>query len=149
MASVYNERKIGFEIKKTANLFKKKFGEIVKETSGKSDFSEQYCWILGYLYRRKDTVICQKDLEKAFYAKRATMSKLLTKLESEGYIERREVQGDKRLNQIALTEKGLLEQENIQNNIDCFDRKITSILSENERKILFEILDRIDNALEK
>ena len=109
--SNYGDRRIGFEIKKTANLFKKKFAEIVKENGDKNEISEQYCWILGYLYRRKQDTICQKDLEKAFCSKRATMSKILTKLEDEGYIERRMVKGDKRLNQIALTEKGLQEQE--------------------------------------
>ena len=85
------EKRIGFEIKKTANLIKTKFSEAVQtafETCDSDDINEQCCWILGYLYRHGNSIVCQKDLEKAFCVGRATMSKMLTNLEGREYIER-------------------------------------------------------------
>ena len=98
-----NQRKIGFEIKKVSNLFKRKFGEIIRRDDRLNDIPRHSIWVIGYLYNRKDQVICQKDLEKAFCTNRATMSKILTQLENLGYVQRTPVKGDKRLNQISLT----------------------------------------------
>ena len=143
------EKRIGFEIKKTSNLIKSKFAEIIQSTYQESDFPEQYCWILGYLYRHRDRVIIQKDIEQAFCVCRATMSKTITCLENKGYIERKEVQGDKRINQIALTEKGLEQESKVRNSIAIFEKQLSSNLTDEEKQQLFSVLNKITNILKE
>ena len=142
------EKRLGFEIKKVSNLIKTRFGEIVQSTYDSKDFPENYSWILGYLFRHRDRVVCQKDLEKAFCVGRATMSKMLTCLEDKGYIERKNVDTDKRLNQIVLTEKGLKLESKIKESIDNFDNKLLATLSDEEREQMFALLEKLAFALQ-
>lgn len=143
------EKRIGFEIKKVSNLLKSKFTEIVRSNHDSSDFPQQYFWILGYLYRNRDSVICQKDLEKAFCQGRATMSKTVSALESMGYIERKQVEGDKRLNRIALTEKGTEQENKVKESLIQFDEKLKAVLTDDEKEQLFTILDKLSDALQE
>lgn len=143
------QRKIGFEVKKISNLFKKRFNDIIQCDERFSNIPKQSVWIIGYLFNRKDQIICQKDLEKAFCTNRATMSKILTQLEDLGYIQRTPVEGDKRLNQICLTEMGIQKETCTRKKIDEFEEQVLSKFSDEEINQIFAVLDKLNFVLEE
>ena len=68
-------------------------------------------WIIGYLYRHRDTPVFQRDIEREFSITRSTVTNILQLMERKGYIERRSVPQDARLKQLVLTEEGICFHE--------------------------------------
>ena len=92
------ERHAGYEVKALSNLIRRK----VWELSGQPEcdaFTEMQGMLLGFLCHNRDQEIFQKDLEEAFYIRRSTASRLLKRLEEEGFVMRCSVSRDARLKQ--------------------------------------------------
>ena len=68
-------------------------------------FTEMQGMLLGFLCHNRDQEIFQKDLEEAFYIRRSTASRLLKRLEEEGFVMRCSVSRDARLKQVMATPK--------------------------------------------
>lgn len=93
------ERHAGYEVKALSNLIRRK----VWELSGQPEcdaFTEMQGMLLGFLCHNRDQEIFQKDLEEAFYIRRSTASRLLKRLEEEGFVMRCSVSRDARLKQV-------------------------------------------------
>lgn len=87
------ERHAGYEVKALSNLIRRK----VWELSGQPEcdaFTEMQGMLLGFLCHNRDQEIFQKDLEEAFYIRRSTASRLLKRLEEEGFVMRCSVSRD-------------------------------------------------------
>ena len=98
------ERHAGYEVKALSNLIRRK----VWELSGQPEcdaFTEMQGMLLGFLCHNRDQEIFQKDLEEAFYIRRSTASRLLKRLEEEGFVMRCSVSRDARLKQVMATPK--------------------------------------------
>lgn len=143
------ERRLGFEIIKMSNLFKAKLSEKLSCNEQLKDFPKQYAWILGFLYRRKDEITCQKDLQNAFCMNRATISKILTQLEEMDYIQRKPVKGDKRLNCIILTDKGNELELEMRKQIASFEKDFISKFTDDEIKDMFYLIDKLTSVMQK
>ena len=90
------ERHVGYEIKALSNLLRRKVLEMTGSTDG-DDFTEMQVKLLGFLCHNRDQEVCQKDIEEAFYIRRSTASRLLKRLESQGFVIRQTVERDARL----------------------------------------------------
>ena len=53
------------------------------------------------------------------------------------------------INPLVLTEEGEKIQQGVCRELDSFDRKLLSVLTEEEQKTLFELLDKIKNSMEE
>ena len=105
--------------------------------------------LLGYLYANRDRDIYQRDVEKEFSIRRATSSKVITRLEGKGFVRRESVDCDARLKKLVLTEEGIKIQRDVCRELDDFDEKLISVLTKDEQETLFELLGKIKNSLEK
>lgn len=105
--------------------------------------------ILGHLYRNKDEIVYQKNIENTFDIRGGTVTGVIDSLVSQNYIQRIESEIDKRKKKIVLTDSG----EEVA--IKCFEiiteveGKLSNILTEEERNIFYQLMDKINNWLDE
>ena len=143
-----NECRFGREIRIISNLMRRRLDSSAVMTRAKN-ITGTGGWLLGYLYANRDRDIYQRDVEKEFSIRRATSSKVITRLEDKGFVRRESVDCDARLKKLVLTEEGIKIQRDVCRELDDFDEKLISVLTEDEQKTLFELLGKIKDSLEK
>ena len=98
--------------------------------------------MLSELYRAGGTAT-QAELLESFGVKNATLSETLSKLECKGLITRGRDDDDRRRGTVSLTEAGCeLARESAERFRDFEDRGF-SCLSEEEKEVLLELLERV------
>jgi DNA-binding MarR family transcriptional regulator len=85
----------------------------------------------------------QRELQDTVPISSAALSEVLTKLESEGLITRTRSRSDKRQLDVSLTEEGQAEAKLCAEKRAKFEEIAFSVLSEDERTQLLEVLDRL------
>lgn len=90
----------------------------------------------------------QHELARALQIEGATLTRHLDRLESAGLVSRRRGGGDRRAIQVEATPAGREAYERMLGAAMSADRKIRSVLSEEELATLHELLSRIRGALE-
>lgn len=143
-----NECRFGREIRIISNLMRRRLDSSAVMTRSKN-ITGTGGWLLGYLYANRDRDIYQRDVEKEFSIRRATSSKVITRLEDKGFVRRESVDCDARLKKLVLKEEGIKIQRDVCRELDDFDEKLISVLTEDEQKTLFELLGKIKDSLEK
>ena len=143
-----NECRFGREIRIISNLMRRRLDSSAVMTRSKN-ITGTGGWLLGYLYANRDRDIYQRDVEKEFSIRRATSSKVITRLEDKGFVRRESVDCDARLKKLVLTEEGMKIQRDVCRELDDFDEKLISVLTEDEQKTLFALLGKIKDSLEK
>lgn len=143
-----NECRFGREIRIISNLMRRRLDSSAVMTRSKN-ITGTGGWLLGYLYANRDRDIYQRDVEKEFSIRRASSSKVITRLEDKGFVRRESVDCDARLKKLVLTEEGMKIQRDVCRELDDFDEKLISVLTEDEQKTLFELLGKIKDSLEK
>jgi len=104
-------------------------------------------FIIGYINRNSGRDVFQKDIEKTFSYRRSTASTVLGLMEEKGLIERRPVEYDARLKKLVLTEKSKRFAASCEEDGRALDERIASWISEDERRELLRILDKIKTNL--
>lgn len=141
------KRAISFEIRMLANLVKRSM-----ETSAANDGQETTTglqgWIIGYLVNNADREIFQRDIEKHFNIRRATVTGILQLMERDGLIERKSVEQDARLKKIILTEKAKrIHELNYQRFVE-FEQKLQADLTDEELETFCSIVEKLKKNLE-
>lgn len=85
----------------------------------------------------------QRELQDTVPISSAALSEVLAKLESEGLITRTRSQSDKRQLDVSLTADGQAEAKLCAEKRAKFEEEAFSVLSEEERAQLLEVLDRL------
>ena len=91
----------------------------------------------------------QKDLAESMELSTATVAVSLKKLERGGYIKRSVDTADNRLNRITITEKGKKVVEQSRQIFESTDRKIFQGLTEEEKRLLFDLVQKMNANLGK
>ena len=105
-------------------------------------------WIIGYLYRHRDTPVFQRDIEREFSITRSTVTNILQLMERKGYIERRSVPQDARLKQLVLTEEGICFHEKTMLCFHQTDDYVAGLLTAEENTELLRLLNKLRDALQ-
>lgn len=142
-----NAFRFGREIKVISNLLKRLIGnyengKYVNEVTGNNAF------IIGYLAEHSDRDVFQKDLEDVFSVRRSTMSNIIARMEQKGFLIRVPVDHDARLKKLLLTEKGEAIHALMENNIRSAEKKLIENFSEEEKEMLFRLLQKLRRNLE-
>ena len=106
-------------------------------------------FIFVHLYKNKDKEIFQKDIEKEFGMTRSTASNILALMEKKGLIKRIPSLIDKRLKQVVLTPLGDEYSKKVKDELDDFNSKINNCFNDEEKKQLFNYLERINEVVKK
>lgn len=142
------KRRLGREIRILSNMMRREIDSsetlrCTRKVTGTGG------WLLGYLYANRDIDVYQRDIEKEFQIRRATSSKVVSRMEEKGLVRRETVSSDARLKKLTLTDAGLALQREICSNLDSFDEKFTAGLSEKELDAFYSVIDRIKENIEK
>jgi len=91
--------------------------------------------------------ISQKELASRMNISPATLTRMVQNMEKNGYITRKTSEADQRITLIHLTEKGIETRAIIDKKLKAIDEKIFKNFNEEERKILEDMLLRIQKQL--
>ena len=144
---MHQERHVGYEIKALANLLWRKVLETTTGSSEGDDFTEMQAKILGFLCHNRDQEVCQKDIEEAFYIRRSTASRLLKRLETDGFIVRQSVSRDARLKQVTTTPKADALLQDVTERISYVERTLTRGLSQQELDQFLTTVEKLKQNL--
>ena len=134
------------QIRRVDNLIFRKINPFARE-NGVEQATPMHGWIIGYLYRHRDTAVFQRDIEREFSITRSTVTNILQLMERKGYIERRSVPQDARLKQLVLTEEGIRFHENTIRSFHQTDDYVAGLLTEEENTELLRLLNKLRDAL--
>lgn len=101
--------------------------------------------ILDYLYERDGCI--QREIAAGCLIEPASVTSLLAKMEQQGYVERRQVKGDRRALRVFLTEQGRSMACRVRQVLEETERQALGDLNEEEKEILNALLQRIGHAL--
>lgn len=136
------EEKVGPYIKKINDMIEKQINKSLKEY----DLTMTQGRIIMYLNANRDKNISQKDIEKEFNISHVTVSGLISRLESGGFVK---VDREKRINKIILLPKCIMNEETIIKH----QKKLEGILFKNfndkEEQEILMYLKRIYNNLKE
>ena len=142
-----NEKFIGREIRKTDNMLKR--SHINSELHKKiQNITGTNGWIIGFLADNSDKDIFQKDIEEIFSLRRSTVSNMVQLMEKKGFITRESVDYDARLKKLVLTQKALEIHKAVLADVAENEKKLKSGISEEELKIFFDVIGKIQKNLE-
>lgn len=137
---------ISMELGKTFRGIKR-FFESKKNFENFNEATQNQCCVIGFLYENSEREIYQKDIEKEFDIRRSTATNILKLMEKNGYIERFRVKNDERLKRIVLTPKAKQCAIDMGIRIESLNGQIEQGITSEEKRIFFEILEKINNNI--
>ena len=138
---------IAFEIKVLANLIKRNLDDGALD-DGEEGLTGMQGWIIGYLRANADRAVFQRDLEKDFNIRRATVTGVLQLMERNGLIVREAVEYDARLKKITLTPKAITQHDRVILRFKEFENNLRRGLNEEEIASFFAIAEKLKRNLE-
>ncbi|MGN0145261.1 MAG: MarR family winged helix-turn-helix transcriptional regulator [Clostridium sp.] len=121
------------------NVFKKIGNKNLKELN----LTSSQMNVLLYIFNNLDSEINQKDIEKNLYLKNSTVTDILNRLESKGFVSRTASEKDGRYKKIILADKGEDVREIIIHKALIFEKYFTKGMSKGEAEMLFELLEKV------
>lgn len=143
-------RSIGSELHSIGNLLKR-----ISENSclcnyhRKTDLTEMQTRVIGYLYNHQDKDIFQKDIEKEFSIRRATVSVLLRTMEMKQLITRESVAYDARLKKVVMTEKSKEIAEIAGQEVLRFEKMLQEGIPEEDMEAFYRVMAMVRSNIEK
>lgn len=147
MVCMDSPKAISFEIRLLSNLVKRKMDESLFDDRD-DGVTGMHGWVIGYLKANADQAVYQRDIERDFNIRRATVTGVLQLMERHGLIERKPVRHDARLKQINLTPKAYMMHERIVERFNEFEHQLHKGLSEEEVASFFAVAEKLKKNLE-
>lgn len=142
------EKQLHFQIHRTSRLIKR----YIDNTHTKAyidNMTGNHGYILGFVYENRDRDIFQRDIEKEFNLRGSTVTNMLNLMEKNGLIERKSVDGDRRLKKIVLTENACEIQQHILSDIERLEKTITKGIGKKDIEVFFSVLDKINSNIKE
>ena len=142
------ERKVAFEVKRLDNLINRKILKYLKKENIKN-ISHVQAEILRYLYVNRDNTVYQSDIEKEADIRRSTVSGILKTMEKNGLIKRIDSKKDTRKKEVTLTKLSVKRHNEMNTKVKKFEKELLNGISLEEKKIFFEVIDKISSNLKE
>ncbi len=137
---------IGYEIKKMSHSVKRALAKTaVCKNDGVKPFHMEVIVFIG----SNDSAVFQRDIEKRYDLKRATVSLGLDDMEKEGLIKRVSVKNDARLKQIVLTDKAINFYEHAKKAIMEVESYLVQGLDPDEIETVIKVFNKIEENAKK
>lgn len=127
----------------------KAIGNLIRRRMENQRIGCPYGYVLHYLSINADKDVYQKDIEKEFFIRSATVTQALNQLEKEGYIRREVSKTDGRLKKIALTSKGIEMDEKAKREIEKTESLARKNLSQEEEETFFYLTSKIIDGFDE
>lgn len=99
--------------------------------------------IFSYLIENKNKDVFQRDLEEVLNLRRATISKILKKMETNGYILREKDQKDLRSKKIILTDLAMKRYQKGLNHLKDIENIATKNIENKDLEIFNDVIDKM------
>ncbi len=142
------EKRMDFELHRTSRIVRRYMDNDASK-SYVEKMTGTHGWAVGFFYNNRHKDVFQKDFEKEFDIRRSTASNILSLMESNDLIKRESVPYDARLKKITLTPKALEIQSVVEDAFSRLDQKMKEGISEDEMKVFFRVLEKINSNLER
>lgn len=117
------------------------YGEYIKEVMDETDMTRAEIPFLIRIRFSENTT--QKELVELFKVSEGYTAKLLRKFDDLGYITRYEDPNNRRQKIVELTDKGIKKTDELIAFIDHWEKKVTSKMTEEEVKLLKNLLFKV------
>lgn len=145
MLDKHNE--VGFELRELMILLSR---VIDQEAAARNvdKLKGPQAWALGFIKKNDDRAIYQKDIEEELSIRKPTASRLIDRMEKNGFVRRIPSLEDKRLKQIVLTKKAEKNMSQIDDLVQTVESRLKNGLSDEEIQTYLKITRRIKMNLE-
>lgn len=140
-------KELSLYLRKMVNINNRAILEFNRSLNG--ELSPINIFIIKYISENKNKDIFQVDIEKRFFMKKSTVSKLLSNMEERDLIIREAVAKDARYKKLVLGEKAEKMNRKIKQDENKIITKLFENIGEGELKIFGEVLDKISENLDK
>jgi DNA-binding MarR family transcriptional regulator len=137
---------VGYEIKALSNLLRRKIWNVGDHPRHEL-LTEMDGMIVGFLCHNQDREIFQKDIETAFCIRGSTASRLLQRLEGNGFVARITSARDARLKQVVVTEKALALNQQLEDRISAVEAILTRDISPDEIRCFLSTVEKLKHNL--
>ncbi|MGN1195237.1 MAG: MarR family winged helix-turn-helix transcriptional regulator [Acutalibacteraceae bacterium] len=141
-------KQMHFQIHRTSRLIKR----YIDNSHSKSyvdNVTGNHGYIIGFIYENSDRDIFQRDIEKEFNLRGSTVTNMLNLMEKNGLIERKSVDGDRRLKKIILTDKAVEIQQLVISDFEQLEKTISKGIDKKDIEVFFSVLDKINSNIEE
>ena len=107
------------------------------------DLTSSQAFVLGYLIRHREQAVTAGDICRHFDLSHPTVTGILQRLESKGFLTNLEDSADRRKKQICVTEKALDVHQRAMARCQETESLVTGSMSEEELRTLVGLLDRV------
>ncbi len=142
------EEKIGFEIRRLDHMLGRNMQAHVR-AAGIDEVTLMHGWIIRYLYTNQNKDVFQKDIEQYFSIGRSTVTNIIQLMERKGYIARESVEHDARLKKVVLTEKGIRNQEMLEDLVESLDTRLVDGITDEELYVFYSVIEKLKRNLTK
>lgn len=131
-------------VSKLSNKLRRKLDML----SSRNEFSGSQGRTLHFLLAQTEDVF-QKDIEEEYSIRPSTATELLKQMEKNGLIVREPMSYDNRLKKIVLTDKALIYQHQVVDDLTALEETLIKDISEEEMKVFFKVIKKmLDNLSE-
>jgi DNA-binding MarR family transcriptional regulator len=131
-----------YEVRALTNIFGRRIDRALAEDSADNPTGMQG-FVLGYLSRKRDVDVFQRDVEAEFRIRRSTATGILQLMEKNGLLERESVKHDARLKKLVLTQKAIRQRENVVRIIHELEARAESGLTREEIATFHSVIGKI------
>lgn len=104
--------------------------------------------MISYIADHEDNGLIQKDLEKVFLRRGASITSMIQGLEKRGYVERRISPNDERQKLLYVTRKGKDLIDEFEYFFEEIEKSITASLTQEETKEFLRLLMKVDKNMD-
>lgn len=105
--------------------------------------------VLSYIYRNKDKIIYQKDIEIEFQIRGGSVTGIIDGLVLQNYLLRTESKLDKRKKEISLTKKGEMQAIKALEITNEVEESFNIMLGDKDIELLKNVIDKIDKWIDE
>lgn len=128
-------------------LLNKEFEQLHSEKAKSMGLTPVQLFVLHYIAKHQGQNICHRDIEKQFELTHATVSGIISRLESKGFITCYADENDRRYRNIVITDKAKCVENEMKNHIEHYEEQLVTGFSEEEKKLLISFIIRLlDNV---
>lgn len=124
-------------------LLNKEFEQLHSKKAKAMGLTPAQLFVLHYISVRQGENICHRDIEKQFELSHATVSGIISRLESKGFIRCFSSENDRRFRNIILTDKAKCCENEMKKNIEHYEMQLVEGFSEEEKLLLHGFILRL------
>lgn len=141
------KQNIALEIKCMDNMINRHIINKAKNLKMKFTLTPVQFRILHYLFKNKEKIIYQNDIEKLIESRRSTTSGILNTMEKNNLIKRVDSKKDARKKRIVLTSSCKGYYNKMLKQRQLFEEKLKENISNEELEIFFKVTEKIKSNI--